>query len=201
MTRDEFGKRLQQLMKEIVIGLLYYAAWARMYWHEDKDSWSLAEQNKALGSFGEFLTPVASALNGMALMQFAKVLDKDKNARTASLATLLNAAQQKPELLPNRMPADLNTVAQRLKQSESIVTKLRRVRNQKLAHANANPGPLELMKKDFDGLIDEIKSAFDCLSIGYGRPRVAWDFPVKGVERDGSELMRVLVREVRDGSL
>ena len=183
-------------MKEIVIGLLYYAAWARMYWHEDKDSWSLDEQNKALGSFGEFLTPVASALNGMALMQFAKVLDK--NARTASLATLLDAAQQEPSLVPHRTPSDLAAISKQLNQSKRTIARLRRLRNQKLAHADANPSPVTgLLKRDFDRLIDDIKSAFDCLSVGRGDPRIAWDIPVKPVFLQGGELMRVLVDEMR----
>ncbi len=197
MTDGEFQKRLRQLMEEIVKGLLYYAAWVTLaLWDDDEVSWSLDEQNETVGSFGDFLTPVASAVNGMALMQFAKVLDE--KSRTASLTTLLDAAQRKPSLVPNRTPADLAAVSKQLKQSDRTITKLRRVRNKKLAHAEANPQQVAgLMKGDFDRLVGDIKSAFDCLSAGRGDPRIAWDIPVQRVEWQGREVMRLLVEEAR----
>ncbi len=196
MTGEEFEKRLKQLMEEIVKGLLYYAAWVSLrFCDKDKVPWSLGDQNKIVDSFGRFLTPVASALNGMALMQFAKVFDK--NPRTASLVILLDAAQGKPSLVPNRTPADLQALSKQLKQGQRIINKLTGVRNQRLAHAEANPRQISLIKKDFDALIEQTKAAFDCLSIGHTGSIVAWDSPVREVEQDAAELMRVLIDKVK----
>ncbi len=196
MTGEEFEKRLKQLMEEIVKGLLYYAAWVSLHWHDDEVSWSRDEQNQAVGRFGDFLTPVATALNGMALMQFAKALDED--SRTVSITTLLDAAQQEPSLVPNATPADLAAISKQLQQSDRTIAKLRRVRNKKLAHAEASPQQVDgLMKGNFDRLVDDIKSAFDKLSVGRGDPRIAWDIPVQLVEWQGREVMRLLVKEAR----
>ena len=148
MTSTEFGKRLEQLMKIITAGLIYYAAWIKIRLHDaDKVTWTLEEQNEALGRFGRFLNPVGSALNSMALMQFAKAFDPD--SRTASLKILLDAAQRTPSLVPGRTAADLAAVSSQIKQSERIIKKLTRVRNQSLAHADASPKPVAgLIKGD-----------------------------------------------------
>ena len=196
MTDGEFQKRLKQLMEEIVKGLLYYAAWVSLrFRNKDEGPWSLGDQNKVLDRFGRFLTPVASALNGMALMQFAKVFDK--NPRTASLVILLDAARGKPSLVPNRTPSDLQALSKQLEQSQQIINKLTRVRNQRLAHAEANPRQASLIKKDFDALIEQTKAAFDCLSIGHTGSIVAWDSPVRELEQDAAELMGILIDEVK----
>lgn len=197
MTSAEFGKRLDQLMKIITAGLIYYAAWINIRLHDaDKVTWTLEEQNEALGRFGRFLTPVASALNSMALMQFAKAFDPDP--RTASLTILLGAAQRTPSLVPGRTAADLAAVSGQIKQSERIIKKLTRVRNQSLAHADASPKPVAgLIKRDFDTLIEHTKSTFDCLSIGHREASIAWDYPVQNMERDASEVMGILVEKVR----
>ncbi len=198
MTSAEFGKRLDQLMEIIVSGLIYYAAWINLRLHDaDKATWTFEEQKEAVERFGRFLNTVASALNGMALMQFAKAFDR--NPRTASLTILLDAAQQTPSLVPGRTAADLAAVSNQIKQSEQIIEKLTRLRNQNLAHADANPKPVAgMIKRDFDTLIEHTKSTFNCLSIGHRGASIAWDYPVENVERHASEVMGILVEKVRN---
>ncbi len=198
MTSEEYGRRLDQLMKIITAGLIYYAAWINIRLHDaDKVAWTLKEQNEALGRYGRFLSPVASALNGMALMQFAKAFDR--NRRTASLKILLEAAERTPSLVPGRTVADLAAVSSQIKQSERIIEKLKLVRDKSLAHADASPNPVEsLTKGDFDTLIEHTKSTFNCLSIGHSGASIAWDYPVQNVEENASEVMGILVEKVRN---
>ncbi len=197
MTSAEFGERLDQLREIIINGLRYYAAWINIRLYDaNRVTWTFVEQNEALDRFGRFLTPVGSALRIMALMQFAKAFDR--NPRTASLRILLREAQRSPSLVPGRTAADLAAVSSQIKHSERIIKKLTDVRNQSLAHADASPMPVAgLIKRDFETLIENTKSAFDCLSIGHRGSRIAWDVPVRDVDRQANEVMGILVEKVK----
>ena len=110
MTRAEFKRRLDQLRQVIIDGLVYYAAWKNLLLREEgKVSWSLEEQNRVLGRFRGFLTPVGHALPNTALMQFAKVFDTHR--RAASLLNLLRAAGQDTGLVPGHTSAEVDGVS------------------------------------------------------------------------------------------
>ncbi len=177
---------------------MYYAAWISIRLPDaDMVTWTLDEQNEARDRFRRFFKPVGSALNNMALMQFAKAFDR--NSRTASLKILLDAAQRTPSLVPNRTAADLAAVSSQIKQSEMIIQKLKRVRDHSLAHAEASPKPVPgLIKRDFDTLIEHTKSTFECLWSGHKRTGISWDPLVQEVSRDTSEVMGTLVEKVRN---
>ena len=198
MTSAEFVKRLDQLLDIITDGLMYYVAWINIRLPDaDKVTWTLDEQNEARDRFRRFFRPVGSALNSMALIQFAKAFDRDP--RTASLTNLLDAAQRTPSLVPNRTAADLAAVSSQIKQSERIIKKLKRVRNQSLTHADASPKPVAgLLKRDFDNLIEHTKSAFEYLWSGHKRAGISWNPLVQEVSRDTGEVMGILVKKVKN---
>ena len=199
MTSAEFGRRLDQLLDIITDGLMYYTAWINISLPDaDTVTWTLDEQNEARDRFRRFFRPVGSALNSMALMQFAKAFDR--NSRTVSLTILLDAAQRTPGLVPGRTAADLAAVSSQIKQSEWIIQMLTRVRNHSLAHAEASPKPVPgLIKRDFDTLIEHTKATFECLWSGHKSAGISWDPLVQEVSRDTSEVMGILVEKVRNG--
>lgn len=196
MTRAEFRRRLDKLRGVITRGLWYYTAWKSLLLHDtSKLSWSLEEQNKVLGRFNGFFTPVGSALLGAALMQFAKVFDPD--ARAVSLWNLLGAARQDTSLLPGRTSAEVNGVSRRFRQSRKVLTGLMRRRDQHLAHADANPAPADpLLLKEFDGLVEEVESAFNWLSTAHDGRVVKWNESLREVEAHTSQVMGALVQEL-----
>lgn len=196
MTRAEFRKRLDQLREVITRGLTYYAVWKNLRLHDKtKVSWPLEEQNQLLGRFRGFFTPVGFALLDMTLMQFAKVFDTDP--KTASLLNLLAAARQDTGLVSGQTPAEVDAVSRQFRQSKTIRTALERMRNQQLAHVDADPAPVDrLLTADFDGLIERVQSAFNWLSRAHDGRLFSWEQSLRDVERHTTEVLATLREEM-----
>jgi hypothetical protein len=88
-------------------------------------------------------------------------------------------------------------VSSQLRQSERTLKVLKRRRDQQLAHVDANPAPVDpLLVKEFDRLIEDVRSAFIWLSTAhYGRP-VSWEWLIPEVEADTSRVMGALLEEL-----
>ena len=196
ITHTEFRKRLEQLREVIARGSAYWAVSKKLrYREEGKVSWSLEEQDKILGRFHGFFTPVALAVLDMAFLEFNKVFDADP--RTVSLRNLLRAARQDTSLVPGRAPAEVNAVWSQLQQSQRILKVLKRRRDQRLAHVDANAAPVDpLLVKEFDSLAEDVRSAFSWLAEAhYGRP-FSWDWLIPEVEAGTSQVMSTLLEEL-----
>jgi len=196
MTPAEFRKRLGQLQEVITRGLHYYAAWKNLrFYKEGEVSWSLEEQNEVFDRFRGFFTPVVGALLNMALMQFAKVFDR--NRRTASLWNLLEAARQDTSLVPGHTSVEVDAVSSQLQESERTLTGLKRMRDQQLAHVDANPAPVDpLLAGEFDLLVERVKSASNWLSTAHGGHWGSWELQLREVEWQTSRIVGVLVEEL-----
>jgi hypothetical protein len=196
VTHGEFGKRLDQLREVITLGLAYYAVWKKLSLHDaSKVSWSLEDQNRLLGRFWGFFTPVSFALLDMALMQFAKAFDRDPG--TASLTNLLRAARQDTSLIPRASAGDMDKVSAQLRQSKRLLTGLKRRRNQHLAHVDANPEPVDpMLNTEFDKLVDDVKSAFDFLSKAHDGRVYGWEQSLRPIDDHTTEILRILQEEM-----
>jgi len=196
MTHTEFTKCLEQLREVIARGSAYWAVSKKLrYREEEKVSWSLEEQNKILGEFHGFFTPVALAVLDMAFLELNKVFDAD--SRTASLLNLLRAARQDASLVPGRPSAEVDAVLREFRQSERILKVLKRRRDQQLAHVDANPAPVDpLLVKEFDRLLENVRSAFSWLSTAHYGRSVSWEWLIPEVEADTSRVMGALLEEL-----
>lgn len=196
MTRAEFRKRLGQLQEVITRGLTYYAVWKNLRLHDEgKASWSLEEQNQVLGRFRGFFTPAGFALLDMTLMQFAKVFDTDP--KTASLLNLLGAARQDASLVSGHTSAEVDAVSRQFRQSKRIRTALERMRNQQLAHVDADPAPVDrLLTAEFDGLVEHVESAFNWLSRAHDGRLFSWEQSLRDVERHTTDVLGILREEM-----
>lgn len=196
MTRDEFRKRLDRLHEVLFRGLLYYTVWKNLSLHDpSKVSWSLEEQNEVFGRFPGVITPVAQALHDMALMEFAKLFDT--NRRTASLINLLSAARQDPSLIPRASAGDMDEVSARLQQSEPMLTRLKRKRDQELAHVYPQPlrvGPIR--NTEFDTLVDDVKSAFNFLSTAHDGRFLSWEHSLRTADDHTTQILGILREEM-----
>lgn len=171
-------------------GLAYYAVWKGLGLHEEgKVEWSVEEQNNVLGRFRGFFTPVGFALLDMAVIEFTKMFDED--SRTASLTNLLRAARKESNIVPHVSAGDLRETARQIKQSQTVLTTLKRMRDQRLVHVDADPTPVDpLLTKDFDALTESVKSAFNTLSVGHDGNVWGWDYPLKTSEQHTDEARR-----------
>lgn len=191
-----FKKRLEQLQEVIMSGLSFYAVWNKLRLHDAKEvSWSLDRQNQILGRWIRFFTPVGIGLQRMAMLEFAKVFDTD--TRTVSLTNLLKEAKRDSGLIPHAQPSDLQDISDRLRQAKATLKTIMKLRNQRLAHADATPDPLPpLMSQKVESLIDDIKFAFNRLSTAHDQSVYSWDYALQRSERETTEILGLLVNEV-----
>ena len=196
MTSSEFRKRLGQLQEVIMRGLAYYAVWSRLRLHDQgRVSWSIEEQNELLGRWRGFFTPVSLALMDMALMQFAKAFDTD--SRTASLPVLLSAAKQDGRLIPRGAPPELAAVSAKVQRSSATLATLKQLRNQQLAHVDANPGWISPLKSQkIESLAEDVKSAFNFLSTAHDGRFFSWNPLLRQTDEQTTEILRVLLEEM-----
>jgi len=184
MTRDEFKRQLAQLQEVIFRGLLYYTVWEAL-WPSDEAA------AKTLNWFKGFFVPVRGALHNMMFIEFAKVFDRDK--RAASLPNLLSVARQDRSLAPNATPQDLDAISKKIDVlSAKILKNLKTLRDQRLAHSDTNPQVLALTKRDFDCLVEDIKSMFNQLSGAHDDSDYHWELQLNDSASDTREILRIL---------
>lgn len=196
MTREEFRKQLGQLRESLNRGLSYYAVWKGLRLREESSArWSLEDQNKVLGQFRGFFTPVVFAFLDMALMQFAKIFDT--HARTASLTNLLAAARRDASLVPHASASDLSKISRQVKQSDRLLKTLKQKRDQDLAHVDANPAPVRpLLTRDFDKLVDWVNSAFETLSVGHDQNVFSSGYLVETSAQHTAAVLDILLKDI-----
>ena len=196
MTPVEFKRRLTQLQGVISLGLSFYAVWNALSFHEEgKAHLSLKETNRVLKRFGRFFTPARLALHYMMLMQFAKAFDEHK--RAASLPNLLSMAQQDQSLAPNATRQDLDAISQKIAESAKVLENIKTLRDQRLAHSQANPRGVSLLAGEVDGLVEAIQEAFNRLRVAHDGGVVIWGPPALDEPAEHTaEVLRILGEEM-----
>lgn len=156
---------------------------------EDEDS------AHALNRYRGLFLPARNALLWMALMQLAKVFDRD--TRTVSMRNLLTAAENDREnLTPYATEEDLRDIGQKIDASESLLKRLKAFRDQRLAHHDAIiAGDVSLPYGDMRKLVEEIKSMYNSLTRGHDRSTTAFEFLVREAERHTSEVVNIIHKE------
>ena len=196
MNRDEFGKRLGRLQEVLGGGLACYTAWKRLALHDpSKVSWSLEEQNEVFGRYRGFITPVAYALHHTALMEFAKLFDIDR--RAVSLTNLLAVARQDTSVIPHAGESDVRKISAQLRQSARIRARLKRMRDQQLAHVDAEPVPVgPIRNTELDELVDDVKAAFSFLWMAHNGGTVSWEYWLRTADEHTIATLHVLRKEI-----
>lgn len=194
--RSEFKQRLEQLHEVIFSGLLFYSVWNKLRLHDPKEvKWSMERQTQVLGRWGGFFTPVGIGLQRMAMLEFAKVFDRD--SRTVSLVNLLKDAEEDRGLIPHAQLNDLQEIADRLSNAEATLETIKKLRHQRIAHADASPDPLPpLMTQHVESLIEDIKFAFNRLSSLHDNSVYLWDQAVRRSGQETVEVVGLLVEKV-----
>ena len=193
MTREEFKKRMQTLQEVILRALASYEVMKKLRYHDETGAdWTLDQQNDLLGRFKGFFSPVSLAMVDMTFIQFAKIFDPDK--RTASFRILLDAALEDASLVSHLAPDELAEVCQDVEENKALVAKLKRLRDQQLAHADANPLPVDpITLGNLDKLAESIKANFNRLSSGHDKNVIGWDFALRTSEQDTGAILSILM--------
>jgi hypothetical protein len=190
MEPQEFKRQLVELRKIIADGIAYFSAW-RALRVGDEDS------AQALNRYRGLFLPAQIALQSQTLMQFAKVFDK--HPKTMSLRNLLTVANENPQnLTPHATEKDLQDIEQKISDSGSLLTRLKRYRDTRLAHHDAIvAGDTSLPYGEVNKLVDEVKSMYNLLTKGHDRSVTSFEQLARDAERHTSEVVRIM-REERD---
>lgn len=189
---SEFKTQLEQLNEVILSALAFWAVWNQLRLHDPASvPWSLERQNQLLGQWKGFFTPVIVGLQRMAMLELAKIFDGDP--RTVSLRSLLRQAQENPVLVPHAQAGDLDAIAMRLEQSRNTLDVITKLRNQRFAHADANPASLPgLPNTEIDKLFEDVKLSFNVLSVAHDRNSYEWE-PALETSRDETRRLLALL--------
>lgn len=190
MQRQEFKRQLEELRTIITDGLAYFSAWRGLMVDDEVSG-------QALNRYRGLFLPAQVALQKITLMQLAKVFDK--NPKTISLRNLLNAAKKNREnLTPFATEENLRHIEQKIESSEGLLKRLKRFRDQRLAHHDAIvAGDVSLPYGEVRKLVEEIKSMHNSLTSGHERSETHFEHLVRDAERHTSEVVRIM-REERD---
>lgn len=191
-----FKQRLGQVQEAITSAIAFYTVWNKLRLHDPNEvSWSLDRQNQILGRWNAFFTPVGIALQRMAMVEVAKVFDKHR--RSTSLTHLLSEARRDPSLIPYGDSDDLVEIEDRLRRAKTTREIIKKLRDQRLAHADANPDPIPpLISQKVASVIEDIKYAFNRLSAAHDNNSYTWDHLIRGSERQTTEILGLLLKEI-----
>ena len=188
MNQQEFSRQLKKLQSQIFHAMLSYEVYIAL--------WPTEEVVDILNLHRGFFVPVRNALYQNMMMGFAKVFDKD--TRTISLINLLREAKKDTtNLVPHLSISDLQDMDDHLLQHKPIIDKIKSLRDQQLAHLDANPKPSpSLIKKEVDSLFDTLKEVFNKLSSGHNESVYDWSFQMRHSATETSEVISILQEEM-----
>jgi hypothetical protein len=184
VNRQEFSRQLKELQSQIFHAMLSYKVYIAL--------WPTKEVVDILNRHRGFFSPVRIALYETMIMGFAKVFDKD--TRTISLINLLHEAKRNTaDLVPHLSTSDLQDMEDNLLQHETIRNKIKNLRDQQLAHLDANPKPSPPPKKvEIDSIINTLEEVFNKLSSGHNESVYDWSFQKKHSATETSEVLSIL---------
>lgn len=188
MQPQEFKRQLDELRTAISDGIAYFTAWRGLMVEDEVSAHAL---NRYRGLF----LPARNALLWMTLMQFAKVFDR--HPRTISLRNLLTAAEKNREnLTPHATEENLQQLEKQIDASEDLLIRLKRVRDQRIAHHNATiTGDTRLLYGEMQKLVDEVKSMYNSLTRYHDRSTTNFENLARDAERHTSEVVRIMCEE------
>lgn len=193
MEPQEFKRQLDELCTAILDGIAYFTAWRGLMVEDEVSAHAL---NRYRGLF----LPARNALLWMTLMQLAKVFDR--HPRTISLRNLLTAARKNRENLTSHATEEnLQQLEKQIDASEDLLVRLKRVRDQRIAHHDATiTGDTQLLYGEMQKLVEEVKSMYNSLTSYHDRSTTIFENLVREVERHTSQVVSIM-RQERDRAI
>ena len=167
IERSKYEHKLFHLRKIILDGVSYFIVWQGLT-REYEDSIQYFHQHKGFWwQYRGFFAPARNALLWSTLMQLSKAFDR--NPRTVSLVNLLIAARNNSkELAPYATQDGLADIQIRIYKNTELLQRLRRYRNQRLVHFDADlMDNIELPPGEVQTLTEETKSIYNSIKYSY----------------------------------
>ncbi len=117
---------------------------------------------------------------------------------SGNLNSWLDAAKKNREnLTPYATEENLRHIEEKIDASEGLLDRLKRLRDQRIAHHDAIPaGDVSLLYGEVRKLVEEIKSVYNSLTSGHEKSVTHFEYLAREAERHTSEVVR-LMREDR----
>lgn len=189
MEQNEFRKQLSELRTIIMDGIAYFSAWNEIS--------NLSEDEAhALNRYRGFFVPAQLSFKYMALLQFAKLFDRD--SRAVSFRNLLHEVKTSQELLvPYAEEGDLQKLEDKINADEELINHLKSFRDQRLAHHDsAISSDTSLKAGEVMQLVDDVKEIFNLLSRGHERSTTLFDSVSRDARRATSQVKQIMCEEL-----
>ena len=166
IERSKFDHQVLQLRKIILEGVSYFIVWQALN-REYENSIQTLDHTGFWWKYSGFFAPARNALLWSTLLQISKAYDKDP--RNLSLGKLLKIAlENRKELVPYATRGGLRAIFNKIDNNALLLQRLRRYRNQRLAHFDAELNEnIELPTEEVQTLVEETKSIFNSLKYSY----------------------------------
>ena len=187
MENREFARRLNELQKQIFNAILSYDVYMAV--------WPTEKAVHTLNLYGGLFIPVRNALYQAMIMGFARVFDPSK--RTISLTNLLRAAKtHHPQFTPNLTVIEIEDMINRILQHKAVLTKIKNLRDQQLAHLDAKLMPSSPPTVgELNSFIETLDDVFNKLSYGHDKSKYSWSFQRNRSKEDAANVLRILQEE------
>ena len=184
MDRGEYIHRLGLVQKTAFGAVTCHAIWSELV---------RGERLPARNRWKAFLEPVRGALVTRMMIDSAKAFDVD--TRTASVRLLLDALVDDPSLATGSDLTVISRTCRRLKGVEPSLAKLKKARNQRVAHLDAHPDQLGLPRREFEGILDALKEIVNCLAQAVGLAAWEWAYAPRQSTDDVAGVFDILELE------
>ena len=186
MTRQAFSWRMHELGGLVTEAVTYFSAWEALH---NADTESVVVLTQYRGHF----EPARAGLQLVAVLHVAKLFDKNK--RTISIPNLIRAAKlDRPALVPHLDDVTLAEIERRLGAHAPVLRRLKRLRDQRLAHYDAAPkGSRRLTPEELADLVEDVKWIWNELDIGHRQNVTVFD----GLEMDAQRHTAALIDALR----
>jgi len=184
MDTTEFSDKMIELRQIITDGVVYLTAWQAIYSLDDI-------QAKALSRYKGFFLSCQLSFKNMAIIEVGKIFDKDK--RTPSLVNLVDVAiNDRERLTPYATDSDLRKIKQWIDENEHIITRLKHLRDKRVAHHDSIYTKQSLLFGDVKNLINGLLVQFNLLTSWHNRSTTSLDNILRVTEAHTKKVIAIM---------
>ena len=199
LEHSKFEHQLFQLRKIVLDAISYFIVWQGLTREYENSIQNLGQHTGFWWQYRGFFAPARNALLWSTLMQLSKVFDKDP--RNVSVGKLLKIAlENRKELAPYLTRSSLKAILNKIDNNTELLQRLRRYRNQRLAHFDADlMDNIELPAGDIQTLIEETKSIYNSIKFSYEGKYDDFDDIMENVYLHTSQVISIMSERDKHG--
>lgn len=167
LQHSKYEHQLGELRRIILDGVSCFIVWQGLNKEYEESSRNVGLHTGFWWKYRGFFAPARNALLFRASIQLSKAFDVD--IRTVSISNILKIAlENRQELAPYATRSSLNALLNKINDNNELIQRLRRYRNQRLAHFDSDlNGNIELSSEEVNTLIEETKLIYNSIKYSY----------------------------------